>query len=416
MRRFIAQRGWKLAIAAGLASISGYSSASDWLINTYQDPTGQITNYFTADRLVSGFKLKAGFPVVSPYSLANVQDNNSGGAFGVGTQIVGLPGAPTDTDEFVFVGTGAVTVNTTGNYVFTTNTDDGSRVKGSVNGGPLTQIITDNVLSGPHDVPSAPIALPAGASVAFNWMWFERGGGAEGSLSYSRDGGPRVLIGDNTQGLTLNGGNLTGTLYKSDVTGGTALGTNGLATSHALVADSSKIVGTAHMPTFNIMNTGGDGHFPNGAQPPGLDNEDFNDYVVKGTGFLKVVTGGIYRFGSLSDDGAEMILLDPTGTTTLASITDDTYHGAGDPGDIKLSAPVTLAPGFYPLSYLYFEAGGGSSGEPFLADPTTGPPLALVGDTGNGGLEVVQSVPEPATLSLLGLSAAMLYRRGQRRK
>jgi hypothetical protein len=392
MRSFIAQRGWKLAIAAGLASLGSAASASDWLIQTYMD-NGQITNYTKADGLINGYKLVSGFPVSSSYTATNVQDNNGGGAFGVGTQIVGLPGAPTDSDDFVFVGTGTVTVNTAGSYVFFTNTDDGSRVRGSVNGGPTSQIITDNVLSGPHDVPSAAIALPAGASVAFNWMWFERGGGAEGSLSYTRDGGTRVLLSDNSQGLSLSGGAYTGTLYKSDTSTNTTLGTNGLATSHTLVADPTKLFASAHAPTFNIVNTGGDGHFGGGVQPPGIQGEDINDYVVKGTGFLKVVTGGTYRFASLSDDGAEMILKDPTGTTTLVSIIDDTYHGAGDPGDIKLSDPVTLAPGFYPLSYLYFEAGGGSSGELFLADPLTGAPIALVGDTANGGLEVVQSIP-----------------------
>src|SRR5262245_36805144 len=63
----------------------------------------QVFDYASADALVAGTGLAPGFPVSSSYALASVQDNGRPNQFGLGTQIVGLPGAPTDSDDFVFV-------------------------------------------------------------------------------------------------------------------------------------------------------------------------------------------------------------------------------------------------------------------------------------------------------------------------
>jgi hypothetical protein len=86
--------------------------------------------------------------------------------------VVGLP--PGDNNDFVFVGTGQLSVAQTGNYVYVTNTDDGSRLRATVNGGAREQWITDDVLSGPHDAPSAEIALAAGM-YQIEYSYFERG-------------------------------------------------------------------------------------------------------------------------------------------------------------------------------------------------------------------------------------------------
>lgn len=174
----------------------------------------QVFDYATADALITGTGLAAGFPITSPYTLASVQDNGRTNQFGLGTQIVGLPGAPTDSDDFVFVGSGSLTVNTSGTYNFFTGTDDGSRVRISINGGATQQIITDNVLSAIHTAASDPLVLTAGDKLDFDWMWFERGGEAAGDFFYNR-AGVDALVGDPAQGLSLDGGSFSGKLYKA---------------------------------------------------------------------------------------------------------------------------------------------------------------------------------------------------------
>jgi hypothetical protein len=85
----------------------------------------------------------------------------------------------------------------------------------------------------------------------------------------------------------------------------------------------------------------------------------------------------------------------------VAVINDDSLHGAGYPGDVKFGS-IHLTPGFHPIEMMYFERGGGASGELFLVDANNNP-IALVGDVLNGGLRVVQEVPEPSTLVLGGM-------------
>lgn len=399
-----------LALVLGL----GFSSSvrADWIITTYKGTQGEIYNYATADLLLSGHNIASGFPVMANYTLANTQDNGDpGGPFGLGTQVGGLP--PGDNNDFVFVGTGTLTVNQAGTYVFTTNTDDGSRVRGTLNGGPVTQIITDDVLSGPHNAPSSPIPLNAGDVLTFDWMWFERGGGAEGEFFYSRNGGPNALIGDPGQGLTLSGGSFVGKTYKA----GTNQYINNFNDAQNVINTPGSNFGTEQRNVFNIVNSGGDGDFPGGQNAPGLPNADVNDFVVVGNGYLSVspTQAGSYIFRSNTDDGGRLKLdlnqdndFDDPGELV---INDDVLAG---PHNFD-SGPVALLPGLYKIEYSWFERGGGAEGE-VSARSLTANNFILLGDEAAGGLDVL-AIPEPSTYLLASLGAlgfAAILRRRRR--
>ncbi|MDZ4781881.1 MAG: PEP-CTERM sorting domain-containing protein [Planctomycetia bacterium] len=403
------RRFWLGGSAALLLSSVG-SVQADWLIQTYSKPsTGVITNYATADALIGGAGLA--FSNAAQYSLANTQDNGDGGGpFGLGTQVVGI--GPGDINDFAFVGTGSLSVATTGSYQFFTNTDDGSRLRLNINGGGFNQVIADDVLSGPHTVPSAAIPLTAGDSVAFDWMWFEAGGGAEGEFFYDRDGGADALIGDGAQGLTLDGGAFTGTVYKSLIVPGITI--NNFADATTVVNTPGTFKGQGYFPTFNISNSDSDGVFPGGVNvvgvAPGAD-----DFVAIGTGFLDIQPGmtGDYIFRSNTDDGGRLkIDLNDDGDFDDAGelvINRDVLQGATDTDSLTVNF---ASDGYYMIEYSFFERGGGAEGE-LSARSVNSASFVLVGDTANGGLGVVRPVPEPSTLILAGLGglAALLYKR-----
>ncbi len=387
------------------------SAQADWLIQTYSRPsTGTITNYATADALIGGAGVASS--TAAQYALANTQDNGDGGGpFGLGTQVVGI--GPGDINDFAFVGTGTLAVATTGTYKFFTNTDDGSRVRLNINGGGFNQVVTDDVLSGPHTVASAGIPLTAGDSVVFDWMWFERGGGAEGEFFYDRDGGADALIGNASQGLTLGGGTLTGTVYKSTIVTGITLNNyNDVAT---LLGTPGTLVGQGYFPTYNIVNSGGDADFAGGVNAPGVPT-DAEDFVAIGTGFLDIQPGmtGDYVFRSNTDDGGRLkIDLNDDGDFDDAGelvINHDVLQGPTNTDSGTVSFPLD---GYYKIEYSFFERGGGAEGE-VSARSVNSQSFVLLGDTANGGLGVVRPVvPEPSTLALAGLGglAALLFRR-----
>jgi hypothetical protein len=403
------------ALACGLGLLSVQSASAQWLISTYQGAptTGEIINYATADALIGGTLLDPAFPVTSSYALANTQDNNdAGGPFGLGTQIVGLP--PGDNNDFVFVGTGQLNVAQTGSYVFVTNTDDGSRLLASVNAGAQTEWITDNILSGPHDAPSEPISLTVGDTVDFNWMWFERGGGAEGELYYRVDTGagfgPNALVGDSSQGLELVGGSLEGSVYKSIVTPGQLI--NNFAEAQTVIDTPGSLKGSELRNVFNIVGGGADADFPDGQPAPGLTG-DINDYVAIGEGLLVVGPGqaGAYVFRSNTDDGGRLkVDLNQDGSFDQATewiIDHDVLQGPTNTD----SAEITLAEGTYMIEYSLFERAGGDEGE-VSARTAAGTTFYLLGDEAAGGLDVIP-IPEPssATLGLLGLLSLLGLRR-----
>src|SRR5262245_47639210 len=133
-----------------------------------------------------------------------------------------------------------------------------------------------------HIVRSAPLTLSAGDTVAFDWMWFERRGDAEGVLFYSSDPFDAV-IGDSSLGLSLAGGNFTGTVYDAQYQE-----IRSFSDAEVVKNILGSEQGSALRNVFNI-NDGGqdatDGLFGEGEPSPGIPlfPPSTEDYLTQGT-------------------------------------------------------------------------------------------------------------------------------------
>jgi hypothetical protein len=373
-------------------------AAPGWVVKKYDTGGYSVTDYASADALIGGSHLA--FSNTSNFTTSNTQDNgNTGGPFGLGVQLPGLPAG--DNEDFVFQATGAFTVGTTGSYVFSNDTDDGSRLRLSINGGAYTEIITDNVLSGPHTVNSAPVALTAGSTINLQWMWFERGGGAEGETFFALNGGAPVLWGNNTQGLTLTGGIFPGTVYKATIP--TQPNPSNLASGDNLVTNGT-LAGTGVIPTINF---GAGGRAGTESAIPGGGGDNF---TLSATGYINLTTAGPYTFFTNSDDGARLKI------DGADVVVDDFLQGATDSAYVT----VNLGVGWHKLDFTGFEAAGGESFEAWMAQGNFaaakgagvfGPDFHLIGDA----TFPVFTVPEPGTAGLLaGIGALAAMRRRRR--
>jgi hypothetical protein len=101
----------------------------------------------------------------------------------------GSPAAGIGADNFTVRWTGLVEAPVTGHYTFSTNNDDGVRLR--VNG---VVIIDDWTPHGPTDRFSAPVHLTAGTRVPISLEFYEAGGGAVVALSWQPPGQSRVII------------------------------------------------------------------------------------------------------------------------------------------------------------------------------------------------------------------------------
>ena len=439
----------------GVVNISGgtVTATNSVEVGVNGSSTFQVSNYATADAVIDGGPELA-FSFTANYSTSNTQDNgDAGGPFGLGVQVQGLPAG--DNDDFAFVGLGNFTVGTTGSYVFGNNTDDGSRLRLSINGGVFTEIITDNILSGPHTVSSAAIALNATDTIALQWMWFERGGGAEGETWYSRDGGANALWEDASQGLTLAGGIYSGTVFKSTTTvsvgDGTLNLTGGILTTQFVRAGGGLASLTLNGGTIQAL--GNEGDFIRGFNNAGghsaiilvgaggtIDSNGKNIGItagneITGTTLTKVgagaltidalqtystleVNGGRVNLNTVLDNatinantGILVVNASLTNTDVNVDNTNSTYFtvnqtlsslNIADGGYVEITStpPPAPAPAFAG------GAGGGGGFESSVADASN--PLLVT--------SAVQGVPEPGTVSLLLLSALGLLGRRQRHK
>ncbi len=185
-----------------VAAFSGFggdiSAATGWNSETYKR-TGNaiINNLATADDAINnGVLVGAGVASVVNYLNRDINNNGNDGNFGNGLEPFGIP---LDADDFAVRSTGFLQITEAGLFQFRNNTDDGSRLRIDLNGdgvfGSGETVILDDVLSGPHNADSAILALAEG-QYFIEHVWFERGGGAEGELAISVNGGAFLLFGD----------------------------------------------------------------------------------------------------------------------------------------------------------------------------------------------------------------------------
>ena len=168
----------------------------------------------------------------------------------------------------------------------------------------------------------------------------------------------------------------------------TILGTHGKVTELMAVTD-----------VINFWDgIGGQGHFNPSLSFLGNANETF---VVNVTGFVEILTDGMYTFGTNADDGLKLEI----GGNSV--IYDDNMHSAQDRfGSLFLSA------GMHSLDLVFWERRGGASLELFATSgqrSSFDSSFRLVGDTQNGGLAT--SVPEPSTLAIFALGVIGLASR-----
>ena len=128
---------------------------------------------------------------------------------------------------------------------------------------------------------------------------------------------------------------------------------------------------------------GGTGNFSNDNLFPNDTGGDDNDFAVRATGTILVPATGTWTFGINSDDGARLRI---DGQNV---INDDTLHAPRD-----TFGSTSLVAGEHDIELIFFERGGGAEVELFAAagsHTSFNSQFQLVGDTGNGGLEVKTS-------------------------
>jgi hypothetical protein len=152
----------------------------------------------------------------------------------------------------------------------------------------------------------------------------------------------------------------------------------------------------------NFMNTGDDGHYAGGLNPPGISPAGTltMNFVMEATGWLTIPQAGLYTFGVNSDDGFSLKITGATtawvqNTTTAAGLSVMEWQSIRNPADSFATYSFPAA-GQYPVRLVWFQNDSGAEAEVFATPGSyrafNDTDYKLVGDTANGGL-AVQSVP-----------------------
>ena len=129
-------------------------------------------------------------PTVGTHFPSVINYTDGGDAmFGGGFAFPGLSG----TDDYALDAIGFLTFNTAGNYVFRVNSDDGFRLR-------LNNVVVSEFVGtrGPAPTDTSALSFAAGATSSLRLTFFERDGGDEIELSYSRNGGEQTLVGSSS--------------------------------------------------------------------------------------------------------------------------------------------------------------------------------------------------------------------------
>lgn len=275
--------------------------------------------------------------------------------------------------------TGQFNVAATGNYTFSTTSDDGSvlRIDGNV-------VVSNNFFQG-ATTRNGSVLLTAGIH-NFELLYFEGGGAANlGVGSVSGGTIPRGFsAADPTNqlpaGVTIvNHDNLPQLEVRvwADNPAARRFDTS----TGALVNDNpASFLGTIIAPDINFDYATGSTWSPFGRG---------NDFSVSITGFLNVGADGDYSFGLNGDDGSWLFV------DGVQIVNDGGFHGSNQAANTRGTPRVTgsafLTAGFHEFEVRMFEAGGGS-----------GVTLFLPAGVGYATAAEVAAIPEPSTLALAG--------------
>ena len=227
----------------------------------------------------------------------------------------GSPEPGIGSDGFSARYTGQVQAPTSGEYTFTTTSDDGVRL--FVDGKLLVDNWTDH---GPTD-DSGTITLEAGKKYDVRLDYFENGGGAVAKLSWQYPGQDRQIIPSSNLFLTGTTGGLDATYYDNmDLTG----------------------------PSVSRVDPRVDFNWGDASPIAGIDPETFS---ARWTGQIEAPVSGEYTFYVSRDNGGRLKVNDEW----LIEEWSDTW-GVTDTGTINLQAGER-----YPIVLDYFDNTGGAN-------------------------------------------------------
>jgi hypothetical protein len=447
------------------AALAMSTANAAWTITTYRaappDPP-QITSMAIADQYFTG-ALAQRFMAESTVTHVNLYETGGNGQFAdtAATPQFAFPGldknenGTTDTADFTARITGTIRVAASTpagtRYNFFTDSDDGNRFRLDINRNGTFEdatesIVPDGGLQGSGDTsngltnfanfaeastgkrnadPLLPGYYPDGIELTpgdypFEISFFERAGGGSIDAGFQRVGNSALFVlGQTSQGISLVGpatvkavGGAVGAAYPG-------ISSFAIADPLRTQPNAAGFPQSGIFETFNLVDSGGGGDFPNDSGVPGLgapDASDDNDFLVVGTGVLVVPAGGITGaiFRSNTDDGGRLrIDVNQNGSLLDAAdliINDDVLAG---PHNFD-SQPVSLAAGQYAIEYSWFEAGGGAEGE---VSVNLGQGFRLLNDRAAvaAGMSLAVIIPEPASFVLVGLALVGLAGIARRR-
>ena len=373
-------------------------------------------------------------------------------------------GDPDQINDTALVATGVIRVPVAGAYTFGVSSDDGFRliiggqrfegaVNASVTPGGAMEFTGGR---GADNVSLGVVVLPAGDHPIQLLNW-EGGGGASVELVsapgvhstmdtrvFNLVGAPEATLirragtisPNGFQVVTFNG------ITDPDAAGPLNALDAAITAFNEFKAGTRTPAGQGTFPTVFFSdpqdrgaNRNGQADFGPDRAFPGDTAAGDNDFAAAATGSLNIATGGVYTFDVVSDDlfrfritdasGNDVDLLgtggggSPTGVNTDADAANDAFRSTGCCADTF--GYYNLAPGNYNLEVIMQEGGGGASfslygafGQQTVFDPTF---FQLVGqniDSTTVRPAGLALVPEPGTMTLLGMAAFGLMARRRR--
>ena len=233
-----------------------------------------------------------------------------------------------DVNDYVVVMSGVLDVKTAGEYTFGINSDDGQQLSIDVDQDGLDliddEIIFDDSTHGTQDRLSVcgsdvqncvgdpledPIQLDVG-EYAFEFWYFERGGGSSGEFFYAQglhetfDAAEFVLVGDDSKGIGVTEAGITATTHKT-ATDQIGTLTDALDLVEGFIDSAEGFPASEVIPTADVWNSGGPGRFPDNHTLPGFPPNtpgDGTDWTDQGpTGWTR--------------DNSDLVVEDSSGAT-----------------------------------------------------------------------------------------------------